>query len=197
MAHLLNLFLSALLNEILRAGAPPIIPFPPIPVGFVPPPAAVPNPKTEESCGNDYTKTSCKDCEPLDGWCTKGEKAGCPCREECPADDDDNKPSCSADDCKGEQGSCTIVSHSPRCLSISTNPSQGHHKGCKCKSECPNPDKKILVCSDDTCKSEKDNKCTTVWPRTFVKTTYLTFTNSRRTNIMAVIVITSPRITTQ
>ncbi|KAJ6026941.1 hypothetical protein N7499_005045 [Penicillium canescens] len=122
------------------SGLPLIIPFPPSPVGFIAPPAAVPNPK--KVCNEDYTKNSCKDCKPLDGWCTVGDQAGCPCREECPADD--KKPDCSADDCKGEKGSCTV----------------GHYKDCKCKAECPKPEKEVLVCSDDTCKG-KDNKCTT------------------------------------
>ncbi|RDW76441.1 uncharacterized protein DSM5745_06433 [Aspergillus mulundensis] len=123
-------------------GLPPIIPFPPPPVGFVVPPAAVPSPK--QVCNEDYTQTSCKDCEPLEGWCTKGDHAGCPCREECPADNDNKKPSCLAEDCKGENGSCTV----------------GHYKGCKCGAKCPDPEKEVLICSTDACKG-KENKCTT------------------------------------
>jgi hypothetical protein len=37
-----------------------------------------------------------------------GDNAGCPCKEECPADD--KEPKCSDDGCKGEdKGTCTIV----------------------------------------------------------------------------------------
>ncbi|KAL4913974.1 hypothetical protein BDW62DRAFT_205024 [Aspergillus aurantiobrunneus] len=125
------------------SGAPAIIPFPIIPVGFVAPPAAVPNPK--QTCPDDYTTTSCKDCEPLEGWCTKGDHTGCPCREECRAANDETKPSCSAEDCEGKDGSCTV----------------GHYKGCECKAECPNQEDKVLFCSYDYCKGEEnDHKCT-------------------------------------
>ncbi|KAL4788934.1 hypothetical protein BDV19DRAFT_383508 [Aspergillus venezuelensis] len=126
-------------------GLPPVIPLPLPPAGFVTAPAGVPNPK--KVCNEDYTQTSCKDCEPKEGWCTKGDNAGCPCREECPADNDDNRPTCSDDDCKGEEESCTI----------------GHYKGCKCKTEanCPDPEKSVLLCSSDICKSEDDETCTT------------------------------------
>ncbi|KAL4969560.1 uncharacterized protein BDV14DRAFT_195824 [Aspergillus stella-maris] len=125
-------------------GLPPVIPFPLPPAGFVPPPAGVPNP--EKICNEDFTQTSCKGCEPKEGWCTKGDNAGCPCREDCPADDDDSQATCSADDCKGEKGSCTI----------------GHYKDCKCKVKCPDSEKSVLLCSSDVCKSEDDEKCTTV-----------------------------------
>ncbi|OOQ87360.1 hypothetical protein PEBR_17159 [Penicillium brasilianum] len=122
-------------------GLPPIIPFPLPPAGFVVPPAGVPNPKTP--CQEDYTKTSCKDCKALEGWCTVGDNAGCPCKEECPSDD--KKPKCSDDGCKGDdKGACTI----------------GHYKDCKCKAECPDPKKKALLCSDKGCAG-KDGKCTT------------------------------------
>lgn len=98
-----NLTLTSFLQ---RTGLPPIIPFPLPPPGFVVPPAGVPNPKTP--CKEDYTKTSCKDCKALEGWCTVGDNAGCPCKEECPADD--KKPKCSDDGCKGDdKGACTIV----------------------------------------------------------------------------------------
>ncbi|KAL4805616.1 hypothetical protein BDV18DRAFT_165833 [Aspergillus unguis] len=117
--------------------------FPAPPPGFVPPPAGLQNP--QEQCPKDYTTTSCRDCEPLEGWCSKGERVGCPCREECPADDSEDKPSCSAEDCKGENGSCTI----------------GHYKDCKCSDvQCPDPEKEILVCSDDICNGEDESKCT-------------------------------------
>lgn len=38
---------------------------------------------------------------------------------------------------------------------------QGHYKDCKCKAECPDPKKQVLVCSDKSCAG-KDGKCTTV-----------------------------------
>ncbi|KAL4802222.1 hypothetical protein BDV18DRAFT_164050 [Aspergillus unguis] len=126
-----------------KTGNPPLIlPFPVTPVGFVAPPAAVPYP--QKKCSEDFTENSCKDCEPLEGWCTTGENMGCPCREECPADGDEVYPSCSAEDCKGEQGACTI----------------GRYKDCKCSVECPDEDDWILVCSDEVCNAEED-KCTT------------------------------------
>ncbi|OKP14964.1 hypothetical protein PENSUB_4309 [Penicillium subrubescens] len=106
-----------------RTGLPPIIPFPLPPPGFVVPPAGVPNPKTP--CKEDYTKTSCKDCKALEGWCTVGDNAGCPCKEECPADD--KKPKCSDDGCKGDdKGACTIPYESD------INLLQGANDGCAC-----------------------------------------------------------------
>ncbi|KAL4804411.1 hypothetical protein BDV18DRAFT_162173 [Aspergillus unguis] len=122
-------------------GLPPVIPFPIVP-GFAAPPPAVPRPSKE--CPEDYTGTSCESCEPLEGWCTTGERMGCPCREECPADDSEDKPSCTADDCAGEKGVCTI----------------GHYKGCSCAAECPDPEEKVLACDNKVCEG-KDEKCTT------------------------------------
>ncbi|GLI81212.1 hypothetical protein PoHVEF18_009585 [Penicillium ochrochloron] len=106
-----------------KTGLPPIIPFPLPPPGFVVPPAGVPNPKSP--CKEDYTKTSCKDCKALEGWCTVGDNAGCPCKEECPADD--KKPKCSDDGCKGDdKGACTIAYESD------INLLQGANDGCAC-----------------------------------------------------------------
>lgn len=100
-----------LLTGLFSSGGkpPPVIVIPP-PVGFVPPPAGVPSVKDPKQCPEDYSTTDCSDCKPLEGWCTVGPQAGCPCREECPTDDD-KKPKCGDVACQGEEtGTCTVVS---------------------------------------------------------------------------------------
>jgi hypothetical protein len=97
---------------------PPIIPFPPPPPGFIPPPAGIPHPKDPNSCPEDFTDTHCKDCKATSNWCSDGPQAGCPCRDECPADDSDGVPSCSDSSCEGESGKCTTVSSSTHILAL-------------------------------------------------------------------------------
>ena len=91
---------------------PAIIPFPPPPPGYLLPPSGVPNPHDQASCPEDFTDTQCKDCKDKSGWCTEGPRAGCPCRDECPADDSDDVPHCQNEICLGEDGKCTTVSSS-------------------------------------------------------------------------------------
>ena len=91
---------------------PAIIPFPPPPPGYLLPPSGVPNPHDQDSCPEDFTDTQCKDCKDKSGWCTEGPRAGCPCRDECPADDSDDVPHCQNEICLGKDGKCTTVSSS-------------------------------------------------------------------------------------
>ncbi|KAJ5216419.1 uncharacterized protein N7498_002826 [Penicillium cinerascens] len=127
-----------------RGIKPPlIIPFPPPPPGFILPPAGIPHPKNKDSCPEDFKETKCKDCKPVSGWCSEGPQTGCPCRDECPAEDSKDVPNCSSASCEGEKGKCTT----------------GPYADCNCKDICPDNEEEFIDCASDHCKSEDLATC--------------------------------------
>ena len=91
-----------------RTTVPPIVifPFPVPPPGFPTIPPGTPQPKKQ--CPTVPEK-KCSECGGKNHWCQEGPEAGCMCNEDCPTGDE--RPSCFADDCKGEdQKKCTVVS---------------------------------------------------------------------------------------
>ncbi|OGE54560.1 hypothetical protein PENARI_c006G07896 [Penicillium arizonense] len=125
--------------------------------------ATCPNPPEKcSTCGGDSKKKGFCDNEKGRGWmsdyyrCKQWHKEGCGLTCEC-VSEETGKPG---------SGLPLIIPFPPPPVGFIAppaavpNPKNGHYKDCKCKAECPKPEKEVLVCGDDTCKG-KNNKCTT------------------------------------